>query len=278
MKNETVIKAQHNLLDLKLKETFQYKDLMKLHIKKNFTLIYKQTIFGPLWLVVSPLLSSIVYSFVFGNMVGLSTSGLPYLLFYMAGTSMWSLFTNCLNGTQATFLANAHIFGKVYFPRLTIPFSQAITAMIKFAIQFLMLIIFYLYYLYAGADIHLTISVFLVPVLILQITLLALALGMIVSSVTVKYRDLSMAIGLFTQLLMYVTPILYSMDGVNQKLAKFILINPLTPIIHNYRVALFGVGNLMITTWVYSFFITAVLLIVGIVLFNKAERDFIDVI
>ena len=275
---ETLIQAKHNFLDLKLKETFQYIDLIKLHVKKNFTLVYKQTIFGPLWLIVNPLLSSLVYTFVFGHMVGLPTGGLPYLLFYISGTAIWALFTNCLSGTSSTFLANAHIFGKVYFPRLTIPFSQAITALIKFAIQFVMLIGFYIYYCMNGFTFYIGVDTLLVVVLIIQITLLALALGMIISSVTVKYRDLSMAMGLFMQLLMYVTPILYSIDGIDPSLARFILINPLTPIVHNFRVCMFGVGDLMIWSWIASIVITIILLFVGIILYNKAERDFIDVI
>lgn len=279
MSNQEIkITAKHNLFDLKLKETLQYKDLIKLHVKKNFAIIYKQTIFGPLWLIVNPLLSSLVYTFVFGNMIGLSTGGMPYLLFYMSGTAMWALFTNCLSGTSSTFLANASIFGKVYFPRLTIPFSQGITALIKFAIQFVMLLVFYAFYCINGFNLYIGINLIFVPILIIQITVLALSLGMIISSLTVKYRDLSMAMGLFTQLLMYVTPILYALDGIDQRLVKFILLNPLTPIIHNFRASLFGAGNFMIGSWIYSLVFTIVLFFVGIILYNKAERDFIDVI
>ncbi len=279
MKNyEVKITADHSKFDLNLKETAQYKDLIKLFIKKNFALIYKQTILGPLWLILNPLFSSIIYTFVFGKMVGLSTDGVPAFLFYLTGTALWNMFTNTLSGTSVTFMSNVGVFGKVYFPRLTIPISQAITGIMKFLIQFAMLVCFYLFYLTKGVSLFNGWWILLVPLLVIQTALMAMACGIIVSSVTIKYRDLSLAIGLIIQMWMYITPVIYPVSYLKGWMYTVIMCNPMTPIINNFRFCMLGTGEFMGVTWLYSMVVTFVLVFLGVSFFNKTEKTFVDVI
>ncbi len=277
-KYETKISSNIKPFDLNLKETFSYWDLIVLFVKKNFSLIYKQTVLGPIWIVIQPLASSILFTVVFGQMVGIETDGIPQLLFYISGTSLWTMFTSCLNGISNTFMSNNYLFSKVYFPRLTIPISNAISSLMKFAIQFVMIVVFYIYYAATGVQFTLNWMVLLVPILLIQTVLLAMGVGIIVSSLTIKYRDLSLAIGLIVQLWMYASPIVYPLSKASGILRTILLCNPVTPIVNNFRYCMFGCGEFLTGSWLVSIAVTAVLLVLGIALFNKTERNFVDVI
>ncbi len=272
----TVIKAQKSSFDLK--EAWRYRDLIVLFVERNFKLVYKQTILGPLWLVLNPLLTSVVFTFIFGGFAGLSTDGVPQFLFYLAGNTIWGLFNTSIVNTANTFLANANIFGKIYFPRITVPISQILSAFINFLIQFAMLIIFWIYFYLSGESLTLSPYILLLPLLLLQVILLALGVGIIISSLTTKYRDLAIAVGFGLQLWMYASPVVYPISQTGGIMRQLLLINPMTPIIHNFRFILFSTDELMVGYWALSIIITLILLMVGIKLFNKVEKTFIDTI
>ncbi len=274
---EIVIKSKNKWYDLQLKEVFKYKDLIKLFVQRNFALIYKQTVLGPLWLVLNPLVTSVVFTVVFGQFAGLSTNGMPQFLFYMSSNTIWILFSSAVSGTSSTFLNNAHIFGKVYFPRLTVPISQMITSIINFLIQFAMLLVIYLYFLFTGAEnVYFTPYILFMPILIAQTALFGTAIGVIISSVTIKYRDLAVAAGLILQMWMYLTPIVYTLETVNGVLRTLLLVNPMTSVVNNFRYCLAGNGEFLTVPWVYSIVFTVIVAFGGIVLYNKMEKNFVD--
>ncbi len=272
----TVIKAQKSSFDFK--EVWRYRDLILLFVQRNFKLVYKQTVLGPLWLVLNPLLTSVIFTFIFGGFAGLSTDGVPQFLFYLAGNTIWGLFNTSVINTANTFVANANIFGKIYFPRITVPISQILSAFVNFLIQFAMLIVFWCYYYFSGEDLNLSLYVLLVPVLLLQAILLALGVGVIVSSLTTKYRDLSIAVGFGMQLWMYASPVVYPLSETGGIMRQILLLNPMTPIIHNFKFALFGSDEIMTGYWLLSVLVTAILLLVGLNLFNRVEKNFIDTV
>lgn len=274
---EVVIKSKNKWYDLQLKEVFKYKDLIKLFVQRNFALIYKQTVLGPLWLVLNPLVTSVVFTVVFGQFAGLSTNGMPQFLFYMSGNTIWMLFSGAVAGTSSTFLNNAHIFGKVYFPRLTVPISQMITSVINFLIQFVMLLVVYIYFLVTGAEnVGFTPYILLMPVLIMQTALLGTAIGVIISSVTIKYRDLAVAAGLILQMWMYLTPIVYTLETVSGLVRTLLLLNPMTAVVNNFRYCLVGNGEFLTGSWIYSIVFTLIVAFGGVVLYNKMEKNFVD--
>lgn len=274
---EVVIKSKNKWYDLQLKEVFKYKDLIKLFVQRNFALIYKQTVLGPLWLVLNPLVTSVVFTVVFGQFAGLSTNGMPQFLFYMSGNTIWMLFSGAVSGTSSTFLNNAHIFGKVYFPRLTVPISQMITSVINFLIQFVMLLVVYIYFLVTGAEnVGFTPYILLMPVLIMQTALLGTAIGVIISSVTIKYRDLAVAAGLILQMWMYLTPIVYTLETVSGLVRTLLLLNPMTAVVNNFRYCLVGNGEFLTGSWIYSIVFTLIVAFGGVVLYNKMEKNFVD--
>ncbi|MBQ8603960.1 MAG: ABC transporter permease [Oscillospiraceae bacterium] len=274
---EVVIRSETKWYDLNLKEVLKYKDLIKLFVQRNFALIYKQTVLGPLWLVLNPLVTSVVFTVVFGQFAGLSTNGMPQFLFYMSGNTIWMLFSSSVSGTSNTFLNNAHIFGKVYFPRLTVPVSQMITSVINFLIQFAMLLVVYAYFVITGAE-GVTLSPYflLLPVIIAQAALFGTAVGIIISSVTIKYRDLAVAAGLILQMWMYLTPIVYTLETVDGVLRTLLLLNPMTALVNNFRFCLAGNGQLLAGWWIYSLVFTLVTAFGGVVLYNKMEKNFVD--
>jgi len=273
-----IIKPKRSLLDVDLQDIWRYRDLIKLFVRRDFVARYKQTILGPLWFLIQPLLTTLIYTIVFGNIAKIPTDGLPQILFYMSGIVGWTYFSTCLNSTSNTFIANAGIFGKVYFPRLTLPISVVISSLIQFFIQFLLLAAFMIYYKLVGADFQMNLYVLLLPVLIMLMAGLGLGFGIIISSLTTKYRDLTNLVGFGVQLWMYATPIIYPLSELPEKYRIFVLANPLTPIIETFRYALLGAGTVDWYHLLYSFAFTVFVLSIGIVLFNKVEQTFMDTV
>ena len=273
-----VIQPKRNLLEVNLKEIWQYKDLIYLFFRRDFVAKYKQTILGPLWFIIQPLFTTIMFTIVFGKIAGISTDGLPKMLFYMAGTVSWTYFSQCLTGTANTFTTNAGIFGKVYFPRLTVPISIVISNLITFGIQFSFLLVFMLYFGLRGASIHPNLYVLLIPFLILLMAGLGLGFGIIISSLTTKYRDLANLVAFGVQLWMYATPIVYPMSTLPEKYRVYILANPMSSIIETFRYSLLGAGTVNSAHLLYISIFTVVILTVGILIFNKVEKTFMDTV
>lgn len=274
----THIKAKNGWFDINLKELAQYKDLIFLFLKRNYTTRYKQTILGPIWLVLNPLITVLLYSFVFGSVAGLSTDGSPQLLFYMVSNALWSYFASCLNQTSSTFTANAAIFGKIYFPRLTTPISTVLTAMMDLGIQLIMIVIAFVIYALLGTKIMFGVWILAVPLLILQVSLLGLGCGIIVSSLTTKYRDLAVLVTFGVQLWMYASPVVYSVVQIPEKFRSLYMLNPMAPILTVWRYALLGTGEIPYEAWGLSWIITAVVLGIGVILFSKIEKTFMDTV
>ena len=281
----TVITAEHRLLDLHLKETFQYRDLIYLFVKRDFISTYKQTVLGPLWAIIQPLLTTVVFTVIFGNLAKLTTAdvpgdySMPGFLFYMAGNICWAFFSSTLDATSKTFLSNRSIMGKVYYPRLVTPISTACSRLISFAIQFTMFFIIMLVYLLkGGTSIHFTVSLLLLPLLLLQLMVLSVGCGIIISSVTTKYRDLAMLVGFGLQLWQYASPIAYGFDLIPMQYRSLYMLNPVTPIITTFRYAVFGFGYFDISYYLISWGITLVLFFIGLILFSRIERTFMDTI
>lgn len=275
----TYITSKHKLFDFNLKELWQYRDLIGMFVKKDFSLIYKQTILGPLWILLVPLITTVIYTIVFGNIANLSTDGIPKLLFYMTGNALWSFFAECINKTANTFKDNANVFGKVYFPRLTKPLATVISAGINFVVQMLMFLCFWIYYI-AKKAVHPN-WVYL-PTLILVLLIMgcmALGCGIIVSSLTTKYRDLSIAVTFGVSLWMYATPVVYPLSTAGEGIMKTILlINPVTQMMEIFRFVLLGEGVISFWGIIWSVIFTVIVLFGGIVLFNRVEKTFMDTV
>lgn len=277
-KFETVVRNRRGLFDLDLAELFRYKDLMLLFVKRTFVVRYKQTILGPAWAIVQPLLTTIVFTIVFGNLAKMPTDGIPPFLFYMCGNIAWQYFANCLASSSHFFTANSAIFSKIYFPRLIMPIAGLVSHLISFAIQFALLIGFVVYYLYRGSAISLGWHLLLLPLILLQLAMLALGVGVIISSVTTKYRDLAMLVSFGTHLWMYGTPVAYSMSLVPKRWLALYQCNPVTPAIQLFRQAVLGTEAVDWGYYLLSWGVTAVILLVGIMMFNRVERTFMDTI
>ena len=275
----THIDSKHRLLNLNLKEVWQYRDLILLFTKRNFTVTYKQTILGPAWLFLNPLISSIIYAFVFGGIAGIGTDGIPSILFYMCSNAIWIFFSTCVTKNSGTFTSNASVFGKVYFPRLTIPVSNVISAAIQFGIQMLLVVVLLIYYVAIGA-VHPNWAAWLaIPFALLHLGLLGLGFGIVISSMTTKYRDLSILVGFGVQLWMYITPIVYPMSQLGDGFVKTVLmINPVTAPVEVLRYALLGQGTIMPGYLVLSIFLTVAVVLGGIMIFNKVEKTFMDTV
>ena len=275
----THITSKHRMLDLNLREVWQYRDLILLFTKRNFTVTYKQTVLGPAWLFLNPLISSIIYAFVFGRIAGIGTDGIPSILFYMCSNAIWIYFSTCVTRNASTFTANAGVFGKVYFPRLTIPISNVISSVIQFGIQMLMVMGFLVYYLVIG-EVHPNWGAWLlIPVALLHLGLFGLGCGIVISSMTTKYRDLSILVGFGVQLWMYITPIVYPMSQLGDGLIKTILmVNPVTAPVEMLRYAILGQGTIMPGYLALSWGITIAVVLVGIMIFNKVEKTFMDTV
>lgn len=273
------ITSDKQWFDFNFKEIWNYRDLMWLFVKRDVTTFYKQTILGPLWFIIQPLITTIVFSLVFNKIAKISTDQTPPYLFYMSGIIAWNYFSDCLLSTSNTFTSNSYIFSKVYFPRLIIPFSRVISNLIKLFVQLIIFfILFYYHYSKSGNIVSITENIVLLPLIIFQTALLGLALGMIVSSLTTKYRDLRFLLSFSVQLLMYATPIAYPLSAIPEKYKYIILYNPMTPLITGFRYALFGKGDFETSLFYFSFFSIFILLFMGLFLFNRIEKTFIDTV
>ena len=285
-KFKTVITSKHKIFNLHLKETFQYRDLIFLFVKRDFTAKYKQTILGPLWAVIQPLLTTVVFTFVFGSLAGLTTADIsgefviPAFLFYMSGNICWSYFSSTLTATSNTFIGNMAIMGKVYYPRLVTPIATAFSDLISFGIQFAMfLVIWLVYIIIGGTSIVITPMLLLIPLLIVQMIILSTGFGIIISSVTTKYRDLTMLVGFGLQLWQYASPIAYGLELIPKNyLTLYMVVNPVTPIVTTFRYAMFGFGYFNVWYYLISWAITLIVFFIGLILFSKIERTFMDTV
>ncbi len=276
---DQVIKPKGKLLDLHIKEVWRYRDLMWLFVKRDFSAQYKQTILGPVWHFIQPIFTTIMFLFVFGKIANIPTDGIQPVLFYMSGITIWNYFSACLNATSNTFVANAGIFGKVYFPRLVLPLSVVLSNIIRFGIQFLLLLSVMIFYGLKNGSFYIGISWLLIPLLVLMMAGLGLGLGIIISALTTKYRDLTVLIGFAVQLLMYATPVAYPLSFIQDKsFAAWIEWNPLSPIVEAFRYALFGKGMLDYTGLLYSGGFICIILFIGMLIFSKVERSFMDTV
>ena len=276
---DLVIGPKAHLFDLKLREVWKYRDLLLLFVRRDFVASYKQTILGPLWHFIQPIFTTIMFLLVFGKIARIPTDGIQPVLFYMSGITIWNYFSACLNSTSNTFVANAGIFGKVYFPRLVIPLSTVISNLVKFGIQFLLLAAVYVYFAIRGTAGHPGVSILMIPVLVLMMAAMGLGLGIIISSLTTKYRDLNILMGFAVQLLMYATPIAYPLSFLKQnRFASWIQWNPLTPIVEAFRYALFEKGSFNAGSLLYSAAFIVVVLFIGLLTFSKVERTFMDTV
>ncbi len=273
-----IIKPHKGLFDLNLKEVWDYRDLIYLLVRRDFIARYKQTILGPLWFIIQPLLTTIMFTIVFGRIAKIPTDGLPHMLFYMAGIVLWNYFSKTFIATSNTFRANVGLFSKVYFPRLVIPITTVISNLFLFALQFLFLLVFIIYYVALGVKIQLTWFVLMIPVLVFISAVYGLGFGIIVSSMTTKYRDLAFLLSFGMQLWMYLTPIVYPLSQVPKKYLIWILLNPITPLVEAFRKAILGVGTVTAGQLAYSFVFGFVVLFAGILIFNKVEQNFMDTI
>ncbi|HXB12494.1 MAG TPA: ABC transporter permease [Bacteroidia bacterium] len=274
-----IVKPSTNWFDLQLKDVWRYRDLMMLFVKRDFVSIYKQTVLGPMWFFIQPLLTTIMFMVVFGSIAKIPTDGIPSPLFYLSGLTVWNYFATSLNKTSGTFITNAGIFGKVYFPRLVSPISMIISSIINFCFQFLLFILFISYFLlFKGFQFHLSGYLLLIPVLIVIMGGLALGFGIIISSLTTKYRDLSYLVNFGIQLFMYLTPVVYPLSIVGGRKRLLILANPMTSVTESFRYAFFPRGEFQWKHLEYSFVFMLVFLFIGIILFNKTEKNFMDTV
>jgi lipopolysaccharide transport system permease protein len=273
-----VIQPQIHLLDLKLDELWRYRDLVLMFVRRDFVANYKQTILGPLWFFIQPLLTSVMFIFIFGKVAGLSTDGLPMMAFYLAGITIWNYFSETLNKTASVFRDNAQIFGKVYFPRLTMPVSIVISNLVRFLIQFALFLGVWIYYLATTDTLHPNAHILLTPVLILMMGLLALGFGMIFSSLTTKYRDLVFLLTFGIQLLMYATPVIYPLSSISGEYKWIILANPMSSIVETFRYGFLGSGSFSWGQLGYSLGFSVAILLLGTIIFNRVERSFTDTV
>ena len=273
-----VIRPQRAWWDLRLGELWRYRDLIWLFVWRDFVAYYKQTILGPLWYLIQPILTTLVFTVIFGNIAKLSTDGLPPFLFYLAGNTVWTYFSACLTSTSSTFTSNAGLFGKVYFPRLAMPLSVVISQIISFGIRMLVFLGFLIYFMLSGADVNPNWWILLLPVLLLAMAGLGLGLGIIVSSLTTKYRDLQQLVAFGVQLLMYGTPVIYPLSSIEGTWRWLILANPMTPVVEIFRFAFLGTSAMSPVYLLYSIAFMFIVLLIGVLIFNRVENTFMDTV
>lgn len=274
----TVVSAKRGLFNLNLKELWKYRDLVILFVKRDLKNVYKQTVLGPLWIVINPFLSTLVFTVIFGIIANISTDGIPQFLFYMSGNILWSFFSSCFNRASSTFLSNARIFGKVYFPRLVMPLSGIIYNSITFLVQFVMFAILVTVYALTGANVHPNLIVLALPILLIHIAFLGTGTGLIISSLTTKYRDLNVLVSFGLTLWMYLTPVVYPVSQIPESFRFIMLLNPVAPIVEIFRYAFLGSGSFEWFFLLISAAVTAVLIILGMIVFNQVEKNFIDTV
>jgi lipopolysaccharide transport system permease protein len=273
-----VIIPKNNLLELNLKELIQYRDLLLMFVRRDIVVVYKQTILGPIWFFVQPFMTMLIYIFVFGNIAKIPTEGIAPSLFYLSGIVMWNYFADCFNQTSNTFVQNAHIFGKVYFPRLIVPLSKIISALIKFFIQFLLFLAVYCYFSVKNNEINIQYTILFFPLLLILMAMLGLGMGLIFTALTTKYRDLQFLLQFGVQLLMYATPVIYSMNIIPENYKIWIYLNPLSHIIEIFRHGFIGISAFSIQGLIYCSLVSFSILILGILIFNKNEKSFMDTV
>ncbi len=276
---DLIIKPKTGLFDLHLGDLWKYRYLLLLFVKRDFIAQYKQTILGPLWHVLQPLMTSLIFMFIFGRVARIPTDGVPSILFYLSGITLWNYFAACFTSTSNVFVTNSAIFGKVYFPRLVLPLSIVVSNIIRFGVQLLLLTTVIIYYHFNGFSVNASLNLLLIPVLVLLMAGIGLGLGIIVSSLTTKYRDLTILVAFGVQLLMYATPIVYPLSYLNNtKYLALVKLNPLTGIVESFRYALFGMGTFNGADLLYSAGFMVAVLFIGIVIFNKVEKTFMDTV
>lgn len=275
---ELIIRPKKHLFDINLKEIWHYRDLILLMVRRDFVATYKQTVLGPLWFIITPLINVVVFTFIFNTIANISTEGVPPILFYLSGLTLWSYFSTSLMGVSNTFVSNAGIFGKVYFPRLVIPISLMISSMIKFGIQFALMLVIMVIYYFKGYQFHFNTYTILIPFVFLVTVLFALGCGIIISSLTTKYRDFQYLLGFGISLWMYITPIIYPVSIIPEAFRWLVLINPMAPLIEAFKYGLIGVGSVNVFMLSVSCISTLALLAVGVIIFNKVEGSFMDTV
>ncbi len=275
---DMVIKPKTGWFDINLRELWRYRDLIGMFVKRDFVTYYKQTILGPLWFIIQPLFATIVFTIIFGKVAKISTDGLPPFLFYMAGNVLWGYFSASLNTTSSTFNANASIFGKVYFPRLTVPIATVLVNFLQFFIQFFLFLGFYIYFLAKGVAVVPNFWILGLPLILVQMALLSFGLGILLSSLTTKYKDLKFAMGFLVQLWMYGTPIVYPLSQIPEWLLPYYVLNPMVAIVESFRYAFFGASALRLSHISISWSVTLILLFFGVILFSRIEKTFMDTV
>ena len=275
---DLIIRPQSPWYDLRLRELWDARELIALFVWRDFVAVYKQTILGPLWYLVQPLLTTLTFTVIFGNIARLPTDGLPPFLFYMSGTVIWSYFAACLTKTSSTFTSNAGLFGKVYFSRMAVPVSILISNLVTFGIQFALFLAFLAYFILAGASVQLNAAILLTPLLLLVMAGQGLGFGIIISSLTTRYRDLQFLVGFGVQLWMYATSVIYPLSLVPEQYRWLVLLNPITPVIEAFRLAYLGSGTVTLPLMAYSAAFTVAVVVVGMILFHRVERTFMDTV
>lgn len=275
---DLVIEGTNSLFDLKFRDVLRYRDLLYLFVKRDFVSFYKQTVLGPLWFFIQPIFTTIVYTFVFGNLAGISTDGLPQPLFYLSGITAWSYFADCLTKTSTVFRDNANIFGKVYFPRIIMPLSIVASNLVRFGVQMLLFLCVLGYFAWQGSAFVITLAVLMFPVLILLMALLGLGSGLIITAMTTKYRDLAFLVQFGVQLLMYGTTVIYPLSAAPVKYRHIIELNPMTGIIEAFRYGFLGKGEFTVWSLGYSVLFSLAIFLIGIIVFNKTEKTFVDTV
>lgn len=272
------IKPSGNLFDLHLKDLWNYRDLLWLMVRRDFVSFYKQTVFGPLWFFIQPIITTFIFTIIFGRLARISTEGAPPVLFYLSATVAWNYFADCLTKTSTVFRDNAGIFGKVYFPRLVIPLSIIFSNLVKFSVQFILLLIMLGWSLFKHENVHPNLYVLLFPVILVLMAMLGLGIGLIVTAMTTKYRDLAFLVAFGVQLVMYATPVIYPLSAAPEKYKTLISLNPMTGLIETFRYGFLGSGKFYADAFVYSIIASIVLFLVGLITFNKVEKNFIDTV
>lgn len=275
---DLIIRPKRHWLDIDLREIWEYRDLIVLFVRRDFVARYKQTILGPFWFILSPLLSTIIYTIVFANIARIPTDGTPPMLFYLSGMIAWNYFAACLGATSGTFLSNAGIFGKVYFPRLVSPIAAIISNLMQFGIQFLLFVVVYIVFVAKGYTPSFNYTLLLLPLYLTMLAALGFGVGIIISSLTVKYRDLSNLMGFGVQLWMYATPVIYPASAVPAEYRMFVYYNPVAPLVEAFKFGLTGAGSFNTGMLLYSAIVTTLLIVIGIGLFNKVENTFMDTV
>lgn len=275
---DNIIRARRSWLDIDLKSLWQYRDLCVMFVKRNFVTTYRQTLLGPLWFLISPILTIVIYMFIFGGLAGISTEGIPQPLFYMSGILLWNYFSDCFSTSNNLLSSYSQMFGKVWFPRLIVPIAGCISSLFKTAIQFILFIVIYISCAFNNPSLQVNVWVLITPLLIVMIALHGMALGLIVTSVTYKYRDLQMLVGFFLQLFMYVTPVVYPLETIPEQYKEIVMLNPLASIFESFKYAYFSIGVMDWGGLLYSAVFMLVMLFFSILVFNQAEATFMDTV